>query len=206
MTKPILVAYTTNAGSTAEVAEAIGKELRKAGVAVDVRQFGDVASIDGYSAVILGAPIMLGWHRAARRFIRRHQSSLIGIPVAYFATALQLTRTSETSVGDIPLHLDSKFGHPPKKRGRLSLHERFTSVEAYVRPMLKTAPKLHPVSIGLFQGKLDPKRLSFLQRLFIGIVIRAKPGDFRNWQSIRTWAGKMSALLAHPMQINNLLR
>jgi flavorubredoxin len=38
MKRRILVAYTTNAGTTAEVAQAIGEELGKDGMQVDVRR------------------------------------------------------------------------------------------------------------------------------------------------------------------------
>ncbi|MCK9277587.1 MAG: flavodoxin domain-containing protein, partial [Methanoculleus sp.] len=45
MADEILVAYATRYGSTAEVAEAIGDELRKAGVAVDVLPVSDVQNL-----------------------------------------------------------------------------------------------------------------------------------------------------------------
>ncbi len=62
----ILVAYTTNSGTTEEVAQAIGEELGKRGNAVDVRRLEEVTSLEGYQAVVVGAPMILGWHRAAR--------------------------------------------------------------------------------------------------------------------------------------------
>ena len=38
----VLVAYTTNAGSTAEVAQVIGQELSRDGAQVDVRRFREI--------------------------------------------------------------------------------------------------------------------------------------------------------------------
>ena len=54
--KRMLIAYATNAGSTAEVAAAVGEELGKAGVQVEVRQIDETTPIEGYDAVVVGAP------------------------------------------------------------------------------------------------------------------------------------------------------
>ena len=56
----ILVAYATKKGSTAEIAQAIGKELRTAGHLVDVTEMKSVSSLDGYNAVVIGAPFYMG--------------------------------------------------------------------------------------------------------------------------------------------------
>jgi menaquinone-dependent protoporphyrinogen IX oxidase len=41
---------------------------------------------------------------------------------------------------------------------------------------------------GFFAGKIDYSRLKLLPRLFVRFIIRAKEGDYRNWQAIRAWA------------------
>jgi len=46
----VLIAYTTNSGSTAEVAQAVGMELNKNGVQVDVRRLEEVTEIEPYTA------------------------------------------------------------------------------------------------------------------------------------------------------------
>jgi menaquinone-dependent protoporphyrinogen oxidase len=53
----ILVAYASRAGSTAEVAEVIGRVLREGGPEVDVCPVGDVHSLAGYDALVLGSAI-----------------------------------------------------------------------------------------------------------------------------------------------------
>ena len=71
-TKTILIAYTTNAGTTAEVAQAVGEELAKnTRLSVDVKRLEEVESIEPYSAVVIGAPMIFGWHRGARKFIKQ---------------------------------------------------------------------------------------------------------------------------------------
>jgi len=64
-----------------------------------------------------------------------------------------------------------------------------------VRPMLKAAPTVKPVSIGLFKGRLEFYRLKILPLLFTMLVIRAQPGDFRNWPVIRAWGAGLYPLL-----------
>ena len=90
--KKILVAYATNAGSTVEVAQAVGEELGKNGDQVEVRQIKDVTTVDGYDAVVVGAPMIMGWHLSAVNFVKKHQQALNRLKVAYFLTAMRLTQ------------------------------------------------------------------------------------------------------------------
>ncbi len=60
----ILVAYASRKGSTAEIAQTIGRELILKGFAVDVSQMKSVASLAGYYVVVLGALVV---HRKNNR-------------------------------------------------------------------------------------------------------------------------------------------
>ncbi|MBN2003140.1 MAG: flavodoxin domain-containing protein [Anaerolineae bacterium] len=74
----ILVTYATRYGSTQEVAEKIAATLREGGLAVDVQPVKQVRTLDGYRAVVVGAPLyMFDWLKEARDFLAR--------PVAVFA-------------------------------------------------------------------------------------------------------------------------
>ena len=44
------------------------------------------------------------------------------------------------------------------------------------------------VAIYILGGKLDYTKLRFPQVLFVMLIIRAKPGDKRNWELIERWA------------------
>jgi menaquinone-dependent protoporphyrinogen oxidase len=63
--KQVLVTYATMAGSTAEVAKVIGEELEKSGLQVEVLPINQVHDLGGYDGVIVGGPMIMGWHRAA---------------------------------------------------------------------------------------------------------------------------------------------
>ena len=198
----ILVAYTTNSGSTEEVAQVIGEELASGGqgVQVDLRRLEEVTSVEPYDAVVVGAPMILGWHRSAARFVHKHQLALSRVPVALFCTAMSLTQTNDTHVGTIPVYVDPALARPPANANRLGLKERYATVSNYLRPVLKSAPSVKPVSVAFFGGKLELFRLNILQMLFVMVVIRAQPGDARNWPVIRGWAAQLRTRLTSQEQ------
>ena len=87
MAARILVAYATKLGSTREIAEAIGEELRAGGNAVDVRSVNEVRELTGYDAVVLGSALYAAhWQRDANRFVVRHAAALRALPVWLFSS------------------------------------------------------------------------------------------------------------------------
>ena len=192
MGKRILVAYTTNAGSTTEVAEAIAKTLGQGGAQIEVRRIKEVADVRPYDAVIVGGPMMMGWHKEAVNFLGKHQQVLSRMPVACFLTALRLTKTSETSLDKVSVYLDPALAKAPKDENKLSFMEKHDTVASYLGPVLRKATLVKPVSVGFFAGKLDYSKLSLFHKLFVKLFMRAKAGDFRNWEAIRQWAVNLS--------------
>lgn len=187
----ILVTYATNAGSTADVADAIAEEFKKAGREVDVHPIDKIELLDVYDSIVLGAPMIFGWHASARRFLRRNQKQLAGKKLAYFACALKLTDDHMES--SIQLAVDPGLVSDPVSAGRFKLKERFTTTRHYLKPMLASAPEIKPVSIAFFNGKLDLRRLKWWQVLFVLVIVQGKPGDYRDWVFIRSWAKTLAA-------------
>jgi menaquinone-dependent protoporphyrinogen oxidase len=185
----ILVTYATNAGSTAKVAEAVAAEIVKTNPDVVVLPLDKVTTLDGYSAIVLGAPMIVGVHRGALAFLKRNQAALSRMPVALFITCMNLTRTGETNVNGIPLFVDPKLALPPQKEGRLSFKERYSTVNNYLTPIFKAAPAVKPVSVAFFGGSLQYFNLKWWAALFALLIIQATPGDRRNWAAISEWAG-----------------
>ncbi len=192
----VLVAYTTNAGSTEEIAQAIGEELARTGTPVDVRRLEEVADVAGYTAVVVGAPMILGWRRSAVRFVKKHCDALARTRVAYFCTAMSLIQTDPKRAGPVPLCIDPGLAKPPRNPGHLSLQENYATLSNYLRPVLGAAPAVRPVSVAFFGGKLELFRLKWWQALFVMAVIQAQPTDRRDFDFIRGWAaGLRSSLL-----------
>jgi uncharacterized protein YjbI with pentapeptide repeats/menaquinone-dependent protoporphyrinogen IX oxidase len=169
MTTRILVAYASGSGSTAEVAEVIGAVLRETGATVDVENVEDIVNLQPYGAVVLGSSIRAGrWLPEATDFLLRFRAPLSQRTVAYFVTCLTLVEKTE------------------KNR---------CTVLSYLDPLLRLAPEVEPIDLGLFAGSLDPQRTLLMQ------TDLAPQGDYRDWQQIRAWAGRVRLKLVTTLHI-----
>ncbi len=195
MKSKILVTYATKSGSTAEVAQAIGQKLAEGGAIVEVRPIKEVNHLNGYEAVIVGGPMIMGWHREAVKFVEQHRQALSRVPVAYFLIALRLTQTPASHVDGVPIYQDPGLAKPPQNGTKLSFKENYATVSNYLGPILQKVPQVKPVSAAFFGGKLDPTRLDLLSRLFVQVIIGARTGDYRHWPAINAWAAHLSPLL-----------
>ncbi len=191
--KRILVTYATMAGSTAEVAKAIGEEIAKCNLQVDVLPLAEVQSVDSYDGVVLGGPMIMGWHRDSVGFLKKHRKALSRIPLAVFVTAMSLTRTPETSLEGVPLYVDDKLPKPPQKEGSLSFRERYARVSNYAKPILGATRPAKPLSIAFFGGRLEYGRLKWWAVLFAMVIIQAPAGNRLNWPAIRAWGAGLPA-------------
>lgn len=162
MNQRILVTYATKAGSTAEMAAAIGETLAGRGFSVDARLIKEKPALDGYTAVVLGSAIRMGsWLPEAVDFIRRNQAQLNRLPVALF-TAHMLNRGEDEA----------------SRAAR----------QAYTAPLRVLLPN---ASETFFAGKIDYNTLSFIDRVLAKAVEKqtnTPPGDFRDWDQIHAWA------------------
>jgi menaquinone-dependent protoporphyrinogen oxidase len=184
----ILVAYTTMAGSTMEIAKVIGEEIARPGHQVDVLPIKSIKNLEGYDGVVVGAPMILGWHRSALGFLKIHRKALQNIPLAVFGAAMSLTQTGDMGLYGVPVCIDEKLPKPPEKPGQLSFKEKYATLSNYFQPVLKAARPGKPVSIAVFGGRLEYGRLKWWAVLFAMLIIQAPAGDRRNWPAIRAWA------------------
>ncbi|HTP11683.1 MAG TPA: flavodoxin domain-containing protein [Anaerolineae bacterium] len=171
MPNKILVTYASRLGSTAGVAEAIGKTLMENGAEVDVRPMQDITDLTLYNAVVAGSAIRGNkWLPEAMQFMRTHQTTLRQKPFAVFAVCMTLAmKNGENYRPHVATFLDP------------------------VRALVK------PASTGLFAGVLDiskvesfSKRLQFRLSVMFGVW---KEGDHRDWNAIREWAVSLDPLL-----------
>lgn len=193
--KTILVTYATMAGSTADVAQAVRDEIARHGVQVDVLPLIEVQDLTPYDGIVVGGPMIMGWHRDALGFLKQHRATLQRLPLAVFVTAMSLTQTGVSSVDGVPVTVDKTLPKPSQVEGRLNFRERYARLENYIRPILRTIYPARPVSIGVFGGRLEYGRLKWWAVLFAMLVIQAPAGDRRNWAAIRAWAATLPTAL-----------
>jgi menaquinone-dependent protoporphyrinogen oxidase len=172
MSDKILVAYASRTGSTAGVAEAIGKTLSENGVQVEVRPMEDVKDLAPYRAVVAGSAIQgRQWLPEAMQFMQTHRAALTQKPFAAFLVCMTLT---------------------------ISNGKYRAQVADWLQPV-RTLAK--PVSEGLFAGTLDISQVpSFSDRLKfrLSVVFGVwSEGDHRDWNAIRAWAESIRPLLLH---------
>lgn len=189
----ILVTYATMAGSTAEVAQVIGEALSACGHQTEVLPLSEVKGLEGYDGVVVGAPMIMGWHRSALRFLKKHRKALQRVPLAVYITAMSLTRTGNLQLDGVNVAVDEQLPQPPKTAGSLTFKERYATLPNYLRPILQAARPVKPASIGFFGGRLEYGRLKWWAVLFAMLVIQAPAGDRRNWPAIRAWAASLPA-------------
>lgn len=83
----ILVTYGSKRGGTAGIAEMLAGTFKEQGIQADVRPATEVTSVGEYDAVVVGGALYASrWHRAARRFVKRHAEELWGRPVWLFSS------------------------------------------------------------------------------------------------------------------------
>ena len=104
---------------------------------------------------------------ASVNFLERHQESLSKMPVACFLVCLTMKEDTE---------------------------ENRCTVEAYLDPVREKVPQVQPVSVGLFAGAMDYKKLPLPLRLIMK-GMKAPEGDFRDWEAIRTWVDQVRPAL-----------
>jgi menaquinone-dependent protoporphyrinogen oxidase len=195
-TRPhVLVVVATRHGSTAEVAEAIAEELRGAGADVEVRPAPLGADPSGYDAVVVGGPMIMGWHRDALRYLHANRDKLAAVPTAYFITAASLTDSGDDEIDGVPVVKDTWLAKAPRNAQKLSRKERYALPAHYLERPLKAAPQVRPVSVAFFAGALDLTTMNLFEKIFVMLVVGATPGDGRHWDAIKEWARGLPALL-----------
>ena len=171
MSKKILVTYASRAGSTAEVAEAIGKTLSEGGAQVDIMPMNDVKNLSSYQAVVAGSAIRGSkWLPEAVQFVQTHRSTLAQKQFAMFTVCITMA-------------MKNAENYRAGAAGWV----------APVRAMVK------PLDEGFFAGMLDFSKLpvnwdTLMLRLTVALGIFPR-GDHRDWNAIHNWAEGLRSVL-----------
>lgn len=165
MTARILVAYASRKGSTAGIAQAIGKELTIEGYTVDVSEMKSVTSLAGYNAVVIGAPVYTGKVTGdVAAFVSTNKDELSRMPVAGFVS------------------------------GIAPVFPKTGDVKGFTDQLVTALSPVRPVAVTMFAGTLDAGKMNLVERS-LTTLMKVPTGDFRDWDAIAAWAktlaGKM---------------
>lgn len=171
MNRKTLVTYASRTGSTAQIAEAICKTLSQSGEEIELVPMQDVKELSNYHAVIIGSPIRKSqWLPEAMQFLQTHRVELASKHVATFTVCITMAMSNE---------------------------ERYqNAVRQWIAPVRSL---VHPVSEGLFAGRLDFKKLpwtldTLLFRATVALGILPS-GDHCDWNAVQTWAQGLRPLI-----------
>jgi menaquinone-dependent protoporphyrinogen oxidase len=171
MSNNILVTYASRTGSTAEVAQEVGKVLITTGAAVDVISMEEIKNISKYDAVVAGSATQnRAWLPEAVEFVQKNRTELSKRPFAMFTLCMTLAMKNGENY-------------------RPDVMEWLAPVRRLVRP----------VSEGLFAGILNIAKIpSFGDRLKFRLSVLFgvwSEGDHRDWVAIYNWANALNAKL-----------
>lgn len=165
----ILVAYASSHGSTAEVAEFIGRKLQEHNHKVTVADVNSVRIIGRYDLVILGTAIHTGtWLPEMADFVTRFQDNLADKPVYLWVSCIRV----------------------------LEPHGFEHVLEYYMADDLMEKLNLQDVTV--FAGKLDLQNVDWNERWTLSARYDGSTwpgsfdGDFRDWDKIRVWCDKIA--------------
>ncbi len=162
MTTSVLVGFATRYGSTQEIAGEVASALIEAGLAVNLLPLKEIHSLEGYQAVVIGAPLqMYRWHKDAVNFIARHKKSLLQIPAAVFA------------VGPV---------QAPR------VEQEWIDARAQIDKELTAFPWFKPVAVEVLGGVFDPEKLSGLMKMF---AKSAPASSARDTAAVNAWANEL---------------
>ncbi|MEM0448448.1 MAG: flavodoxin domain-containing protein [Methanomassiliicoccales archaeon] len=177
-----LIAYGTKYGSTARVAEEMGRVLAEKGAEItlmDLRR-SDHHAMEDFDLIVVGSCInMHNWTKRARRFLMENSTALSKRNLAMFACCI-----------DIVLF--------PSKKEQLE--------KEYVKDVAAEFGIDKVMSMRLFGGEVDLSRYGFFDATLAKSYIRNEKNEvrlqeskdrlnFQDWKEIRDWAASLAMMI-----------
>ena len=166
----LLITYGSWADGTKGIAIHMAEILQQIPhIQPDIQPVKIVKDVTPYRGVIIGSPIRAGMlHPGVIKFIKKHETSLVHIPTAFFISCLTMKENSE---------------------------ENQETTRSYMKKIHDSAPSFQPVSLGLFGGVLNYQKLPYLFRLMFQNSKEMSEGDYRDWDQINQWTIETANLL-----------
>lgn len=162
----ILVGYASAHGSTAEIAQFMGRLLEAYGARVTVAPVEEIHDLSGYDAIVLGSAIHGNmWLQALSLFLERFEAALTGKPTYLFITCIRVMET-----GGREHALQEYVYHPTLEKVGIALDK-----------------------VGVLAGKIEINAISWDERWLLASNYDGSAGsklvnhDYRDWASIGDW-------------------
>ena len=176
----VLVAYSTWAGATHQVADEIGSNLNKNNFQVSILPAKDVKSVSDYQVVILGTSIHAGQTTGDfNRFLNRFRKELASKKTGYFVVCLNMIEDNEKNKAE---------------------------TLGWLNKAILKYPEIKPISLGLFAGAALTDSEEFnKQNILVKKLIESMKtsmdtekgkSDFREWEKIHTWTAELAEKIA----------
>lgn len=176
----VLVAYSTWAGATHQVADEIGKDLNKNNLQVSVLPAKNVKSVSEYQVVILGTSIHASQMTGDfNRFLNRFHKDLVTRKTGYFVVCFNMIEDNE------------------KNRAETM---------GWLNKSISKFPEIKPIALGLFAGAAltDSEEFNKLNVLVKKLIESMKKSmntdkgksDFREWEKIHAWTAELAGKIA----------
>lgn len=163
----VLVAYASKYGATGDIAEKIGQVLRQAGLQVDVLPVKTAEDLHSYDAVVMGsAAYMFQWRPDAVSFLKKNQKLLAEKPTWLF------------------------YSGPLGKGDPLEL----VKGQRFPKSLKSVIDHIQPRDTAVFHGLINMEKLNFFEK-FAFKKSPAMQGDFRDWNTIISWANSIASSL-----------
>jgi menaquinone-dependent protoporphyrinogen oxidase len=167
--KKILIAYDTEHGATATIADKIGQVLCEKGFQVELVLARNVSDVSAYDAVLIGTPIYTGsWLPGVMQLLQKQKATIAKMPHALFINCTYLKEDTEEI--------------------------RRKVLELWVTPVLDKFPEISPLEIGLFGGQFSFDELYPLEYVLM-MLMKYKDGDYRDFAKVTAWAELMAETL-----------
>lgn len=133
----ILVLYSSQTGTTQEIAQFMAQELGKAGHKADLKLCQEAQNPGAYDAIIIGAPVYAGkWKAEAGAFVKNNAEQLKKIPHAYFMVGTSFNGTASPVEMEAILAKERKLS-PPVSEGMFMGRLDYSRLNFFQRTICK---------------------------------------------------------------------
>ena len=169
----VLIIHASRYGSTQGIAERIAATLGQREVETTVKPVRDAGNPADYDAVVIGsATYYVHWMKRAAQFVRQNRAALAATPVWLFSSGPLGTKMTDDQGRDVRAVTEPK-------------------------EIAEFREMIHPRDHRVFFGAMNPGKLGLLHRLMFNLPANRDgalfpEGDFRDWNDIDAWAGKIA--------------